>query len=75
MAKRILLIEDDPGIQLSIRDEFESEGDIVFSADDGESGLQLAKTENPDLIILDIMLPIFILALTPKRNPFRVVCL
>lgn len=57
MAKKILIIEDEPGIQLSVRDEFESEGFTVFSAEDGETGLQLAKAENPDLIILDIMLP------------------
>ncbi|NOR15558.1 MAG: response regulator, partial [Candidatus Aminicenantes bacterium] len=57
MAKKILIIEDEPGIQLSVRDELESEGYSVFSADDGESGLKLAKKETLDLIILDIMLP------------------
>jgi two-component system alkaline phosphatase synthesis response regulator PhoP len=57
MAKKVLIIEDEPGIQLSLRDEFESEGYVVFTADDGEKGLQLANTENPDLIVLDIMLP------------------
>jgi DNA-binding response OmpR family regulator len=57
MPKKILVIEDDPGILLSIKDEFESEGYAVCEADDGEKGLVLAKREKPDLIILDIMLP------------------
>lgn len=57
MKKKIVIIEDEPGIQLSLRDEFESEGWKVFAADEGAGGLQLAETENPDLIILDIMLP------------------
>jgi two-component system alkaline phosphatase synthesis response regulator PhoP len=35
MAKKILIIEDDPGIQLSLKDEFESEGFDVCSADNG----------------------------------------
>ena len=58
MKKKIVIIEDEPGIQLSIRDEFESEGYTIFTADDGAEGLQLAETKNPDLIILDIMLPV-----------------
>jgi DNA-binding response OmpR family regulator len=57
MAKKILIIEDEPGIQLGLRDEFESEGFIVLVADNGETGLELANAEAPDLIILDIMLP------------------
>lgn len=58
MAKKILVIEDDPGIQLSLKDEFESEGYDVVTADDGDKGLSEAKNEKPDLIILDIMLPL-----------------
>lgn len=58
MAKKILVIEDEHGIMLSIKDEFESEGYLVYSADDGEKGLVLSKQLNPDLIILDIMLPV-----------------
>ncbi len=58
MAKKILVIEDDPGIMLSLKDEFESEGYLVYSADDGEKGLAQSKQINPDLIILDVMLPV-----------------
>jgi two-component system alkaline phosphatase synthesis response regulator PhoP len=58
MAKKILIVEDDPGISLGLKDEFESEGFDVWAAEDGEKGLDAAKTQKPDLIILDIMLPV-----------------
>ncbi len=58
MPKKIVIIEDDPGILLSLKDEFESEGYTVYSAEDGEKGLGIAKQQKPDLIILDIMLPV-----------------
>ena len=58
MSKKILIIEDDPGIQMSLEDEFESEGYIVYTADDGEEGLEMVEEQKPDLIILDVMLPI-----------------
>lgn len=57
MPKKILIIEDDPGILLSLKDELESEGYEVFEAQDGEKGMALTREKNPDLIILDIMLP------------------
>ena len=57
MSKKILIAEDDPGIQLSLKDEFESEGYQVFTANDGKKGLEMIKEKKPDLIILDIMLP------------------
>ncbi len=58
MPKKILIIEDDPGILLSLKDEFESEGYIVYSAEDGKKGLEIARQQKSDLIILDIMLPV-----------------
>jgi len=58
MPKKILIIEDEPGILVSLKDEFESQGYIVHIAEDGEKGLEIAKGEKPDLIILDIMLPV-----------------
>ncbi|MFC2160829.1 response regulator transcription factor [Acidobacteriota bacterium] len=57
MTKKIFIIEDDPGILLSLKDEFESEGYDVVTARDGEEGLEMVKTEKPDLIILDVMMP------------------
>jgi DNA-binding response OmpR family regulator len=58
MSRKILIVEDDPGIQLSIRDEFESLGYRVFTADNGGEGLEMVREQNPDLIILDLMLPV-----------------
>ena len=58
MSKKILIIEDEPGILLSLKDEFESEGYKVYEAEDGEKGIAIAKQQKPDLIILDIMLPV-----------------
>lgn len=57
MLRKILIVEDDPGIQMSLQDEFESEGYQVFVANDGAKGLSMTKEKKPDLIILDIMLP------------------
>jgi len=58
MPKKILVVEDDPGIRLSLSDEFESTGYQVFTAEDGEKALAVASSQKPDLIILDLMLPI-----------------
>jgi DNA-binding response OmpR family regulator len=55
--KKILIIEDDPGIQISLKDEFESEGFDVVGADNGLTGLEMVEQNSPDLIILDLMLP------------------
>ena len=55
--KKILIIEDNPGIQMSLTDEFEAEGYRVFTTGNGNDGLKMVKDHNPDLIILDIMLP------------------
>jgi two-component system, OmpR family, alkaline phosphatase synthesis response regulator PhoP len=57
MMKRILLIEDEPGLVLTLSDRLNKEGYAVESARDGESGLRLATTESFDLILLDVMLP------------------
>ena len=55
--KKILIIEDNPGIRMSIMDELESEGHRVLTTGNGIDGLNLVKEQKPDLIILDIMLP------------------
>ena len=55
--KRILLIEDEPGIVLTLTDRLTGEGYSVESAIDGESGLERATREPFDLLLLDLMLP------------------
>lgn len=54
---KILLVEDEPGLILTLTDRLESEGFAVETASDGESGLRQAMSGNFDLIILDVMLP------------------
>lgn len=58
MKKKILIVEDEPGIRLSLKDEFESEDYIVIEAENGEEGLDAARKNSPDLIILDVMMPV-----------------
>jgi two-component system, OmpR family, alkaline phosphatase synthesis response regulator PhoP len=57
LKMKILLVEDEAGLILTLTDRLESENFCVKSANDGESGLSLALSENFDLIILDVMLP------------------
>ncbi|HET6411665.1 MAG TPA: response regulator transcription factor [Anaeromyxobacter sp.] len=57
MAERILIIEDDPSILRGLQINLGMEGYIVRAAMDGEAGLALARTERPDLVVVDIMLP------------------
>jgi len=54
---RILIVEDEPDMVLGLKDNFELEGHEVLTAPDGQAGLERARAEKPDLIILDIMLP------------------
>ena len=62
--KTILIVDDDPEIVESVKIALQSEGYTVFYARDGNQGLALAERENPDLIILDMMMP--------KRSGFLV---
>jgi DNA-binding response OmpR family regulator len=57
MAERILVIEDDPSILRGLQLNLGMEGYVVRSASDGESGLLLARSERPDLVLVDVMLP------------------
>ena len=57
MAKRILLVEDEPGLVMTLTDRLAAEGYDVESAGDGETGLDLAMKGAFDLILLDVMLP------------------
>lgn len=55
--KCILVVDDDEGIQKTIKRIFLPNGYSVLSASTGEKGLQVAKLQQPDLIILDVLLP------------------
>lgn len=54
---RILIVEDEPAMVAGLRDNFEFEGYEVISAEDGASGLERALADDPDLIVLDVMMP------------------
>jgi DNA-binding response OmpR family regulator len=54
---RVLIIEDDPSILRGLRDNLVRESYEVLTASDGETGYGLIRDEEPDLVILDLMLP------------------
>jgi two-component system alkaline phosphatase synthesis response regulator PhoP len=54
---RILIVEDEPAMVQGLRDNFEYEGYEVISALDGSAGLEKALNDNPDLVVLDVMMP------------------
>lgn len=64
MAKKILIIEDYVNIVEILTMRLKALGYLVLCAYDGQEGLQLARKESPDLIILDVLLP--------KMNGFKV---
>jgi two-component system, OmpR family, alkaline phosphatase synthesis response regulator PhoP len=57
MTPRILLVEDEPGLVLTLSDLLSVEGYVVETAADGPAGLRRATAEAFDLVILDVMLP------------------
>lgn len=57
VTAKILVVEDEAAILIGLKDNLEIEGYDVITATDGVSGLKLAESEDPDLVVLDIMLP------------------
>jgi len=55
--KRILIIEDDPAIAKGLQESLEDEHYHVLIANDGKEGYEMAGKKEPDLILLDLMLP------------------
>jgi two-component system, OmpR family, response regulator RegX3 len=54
---RVLVIEDESGLLESISYSLETEGFETIGADNGRSGLEAARAERPDIVLLDLMLP------------------
>lgn len=63
-TKRVLLVDDDAEIVESMRTVLESRGYDILVARDGNQGLAMAESEDPDLVVLDMMMP--------KRSGFLV---
>jgi len=54
---KILIVEDDAFLAGIYSNKFDKEGFEVFLAGDGETGLKLAQTKHPDIMLLDILMP------------------
>ena len=64
MSKRVLIVDDEPNIVISVEFLMKREGFDVSVARDGEEGLAAIRDQRPDLVVLDVMMP--------KRNGFDV---
>ena len=64
MSKRILIVDDEPNILISIEFLMKREGYDVAIARDGEEGLAAIRAQRPEMVILDVMMP--------KRDGFEV---
>lgn len=56
-SKKIVVVEDEPSLIFTLQDTLENEGYNVFIAENGVDAVEIVKRENPDLMILDLMLP------------------
>jgi DNA-binding response OmpR family regulator len=60
MSKKILIVDDEPHLRLLLEqtlEELEDEGVELLTADNGEEALEAIRTERPDLVFLDVMMP------------------
>ena len=63
-GRTIVLVEDDGLLSSMLSDEFRGEGYEVHQAFDGEEGLEIIRSKNPDLVLLDLLMP--------RKNGFEV---
>jgi len=56
--KKILIVEDEEPLKLTLKKKFKNEGFSVLEATNGEDGLKLTQEKKPDLILLDIVMPV-----------------
>jgi DNA-binding response OmpR family regulator len=66
MTPKVLVAEDEPHLLRLVKFRLEREGYVVLTATDGETALEMARAEHPDLCVLDVMMP--------KRSGFDVLC-
>ena len=58
MKKTILVVEDDVALKTALAKKMNEEGFYVLEANNGKEGLEIAKKDHPDLILLDIIMPV-----------------
>jgi DNA-binding response OmpR family regulator len=58
MSEKILVVEDDPTLQETLAYNLERQGYLVETAGDGHTGVKLCEETQPDLVVLDVMLPV-----------------
>jgi len=77
MSKRILVVEDQEDLRGVLRDLLTGSGYAVIEAGDGQAGVAKAKSDRPDLILMDIQMPIIdgyeATRVTTARSPARFV--
>jgi DNA-binding response OmpR family regulator len=66
MTPKVLVAEDEPHLLRLVKFRLEREGYLVLTATDGETALEMARAEHPDLCVLDVMMPM--------RSGFDVLC-
>ena len=57
-SRRVLIVDDEPDILLMLRVNLESEGFVTALAGDGETALRRIEEEKPDVVLLDVMMPV-----------------
>jgi DNA-binding response OmpR family regulator len=57
LKPKVLIVDDEDFFRLVVANGFEREGFTVFQADNGEEGIEIASTEMPELILLDLVMP------------------
>jgi len=57
-AKKVLIADDEQQLALAVKIRLQSKGYQVVTASDGRSALELAEQERPDLVILDVLMPV-----------------
>jgi len=58
MGRRILIVEDNPQNRLLVKDVLEFYGYEIMEAEDGQAGIEMAKKYKPDLILMDVQMPV-----------------
>ena len=58
MKKKVLVVEDEEGLRLLYKEELETEGYEVITAHNGREAIQKLEASRPDLVILDIVMPV-----------------